>query len=490
MMNPLRLTWCVAIVIGLPACAWLPPAPHLASMRHEAPLAATVAASQDAWPTANWWEQYGDDTLNNLMIQALATAPSLATAEARFNNARESVRVTAAIDGLRVDARGDVERQRLSDNGLIPPKFLGFQWYNQADLGLQASYSFDWWHKRRATITAAIDDAQAARLERSAAAISLGAAIADSYFGWQADQAQLTIARDQQALATRRRDITQARVAAELEAVDMVYISDAEIANLRESIVSLQYSAELRRVALAALLGVSTDTLPVFTAKPLPLVRMQLPNEVRIDLLARRADISASRWQVDAAQQRLGAARAEFLPDISLNALVGLSSIELSKLFNAGSAVPAITAAVHLPLFDSGRLRAQYGARAAQVNAAIANYNQTVVVAAREVATQTLKLQQIAAQLSERAAQIKTTTQLVEVAQTRNQQGLTDARPRLAAAQALQQQQAALTNLDAAAISAEINLILALGGGYQAAVTDAASATSTSGVGPTHDTQF
>jgi len=435
----------------------------------------TTTSNSKEWPAAQWWQQYHDDTLNALIEQALKSAPTLTSAQARFELARANVRLADA-DGLHVDAYADASRTRLSDNGLFSPKFLGFNWYNQADLGLKGSYAFDWWGKRKNAVTAYVEDAQSIQAQRDAVAISLSASIAQSYFGWQADQAQIALLVQQQQLAEARRNIVKARVDADLDPVDGVYAMDGEIAALHESIVMGQYSAHLRRITIAALLGTSADALPEFTAHSLPVIPLSIPDNVSLDLLARRADIHVSRWQVEAAQHRLSSARAEFLPDVSINALVGLSSIKFEKLFDAGSAAPSVGAAIHLPIFDAGHLRAQYGVRAAQVNAAIDTYNETVVSAAREVSVYATQLQQLAAQRVEREAQRDAAEKLLDVATARNQQGLSDARAKLQASQVLQQQSLAITNLNAAAISAQINLILALGGGYQLNTSDAALA--------------
>ncbi|HEX2586506.1 MAG TPA: efflux transporter outer membrane subunit [Steroidobacteraceae bacterium] len=429
---------------------------------------ANESTSVSAWPATDWWTQFNDDTLNSLISQALKTAPSLASAEARFSTARATVQLTDA-DGLHIEAYADASRQRLSDNGLFSPKFLGFNWYNQADLGLKGSYAFDFWHKRSNSVAAAVDDAHTAQAQRDSVALSLSTAIAQSYFGWQSDEIQISILSSQQQLAEKRRDIVKARVDAEVEVVDGLYVADMEIANLRELIAAGQHSAQLRRVTIAALLGVSVDALPAFTQRALPPVELQLPNNLGIDLLGRRPDINASRWQVEAAQRRVQSARAEFFPDISISALAGLSSIQFDKLLEAGSAAPSIGAAIHLPIFDSGRLRAQYGLRATQVNAAILSYNETVVNAARDVALYATQMQQIAAQQQERKAQFAAAESLLDVATARNQQGLSDARAKLSAQQSLQQQQLAMNNLNAAAIAAQINLVMALGGGYQSA---------------------
>lgn len=471
-MNIRRTFILFVTAIAISACAGLPPKHPTPQLQDRAPLPSELSTAGETWPAANWWEKYQDATLNDLMARALANAPSMAAAEARFASARESIRVAAAAAGLQVEAQGSLARQRLSDNGLFPPQFLGFHWYNQADLGLRATYNFDWWHKRRYGISSAISAARAAQAERTAAALTLSSAIADGYFGWQADQAQLALVRAQQTLVERRQAIAQARLKAELEAADTVYALEAEVAALRETALGLQYSAELRRVMLAALLGSGVDQLPEFTAKPLPAVDARLPDNVRVDLLSHRADITASRWQVEAAEQRLGAARAEFMPDISISALAGLSSIDLGKLLDYGSRVPSVNAAIHLPIFDSGLLHAQYGARAALLEAAIASYNDTLVNAARDVAAQAITLEQLAAQRQAREAQLAAVTQQVALANRRTEQGINDARQALQLAQALQQQKAALTTLQAAALAAEIKLIAALGGGYRAPPSD------------------
>lgn len=450
--------------MGLPRTHTPPSAATSAALGVE--RSTELATTSGDWPPSHWWTKYGDATLDQLIAQAAGTAPSLATAEARFNNAREAVRVSATSAGLHVDASASVARQRLSDNGLFPTEFLGFHWYNQADLGLRATYSFDWWHKRRAATEAAVNEARAAQAERSAAGIALAAAIADSYFGWQADQAQLALLDEQQRLLARQQDIVAARIRAELEPAGNLYQLNGDVAALRATRIELEASSSLRRVVIAALLGMNPEQLPKFTARPLPSVAAQLPDTVRIDLLARRADIVAGRWRIEAAEQQLNVARAEFMPDISVNALAGFSSIDLGKLLNAGSAVPAIGAALHLPIFDSGRLQAQYGVRAAQLDAAVAAYNDTVVNAARQVATQVITLQKLTAQREQRVAQVHSAEQQLNTAEARKRQGLTDNRPVLTALQLLQQQRSAVTTLDAAALSTDINLQLALGGGY------------------------
>jgi multidrug efflux system outer membrane protein len=146
----------VAIVIALfcVGCAGLPPKQPPAQLNNEVPLDGLETVGGGGWPAKEWWKRYQDPTLDQLIELGLASSPTLATAHARYDSARQSVRIAGAESGVRVDASADIDRQRLSDNGLFPPHLLGFTWYNQADLGLQASYTVDWWGKQRDAVEA------------------------------------------------------------------------------------------------------------------------------------------------------------------------------------------------------------------------------------------------------------------------------------------------------------------------------------------------
>lgn len=452
--------------LALASCS-IPSKPDAPALRNEAPLAGVGVAPGGAWPETEWWKRYRDGQLDALEQKALAKAPTLDEARQRFGTALRSIDIARAAGGASVQANAQVQRLRMSENGLIPSQFLGFTWYNQGDLSLQFQYDFDFWGKTRAAVAAAVDEARAAEAERSAAALMLTTAVADTYYGWQADQARLVLAREAVAALERSRALSAKRAARGIDAPDLVHQADARLAGARELEAAYAGSAPIRLAALAALLGIAPAELPTLEARPLPTVDAVLPNDVGLDLLARRPDIAASRWRVEAALRRVDQARAEFYPDISLGAMVGLSSIDLDKLANASSRTFGVGPALHLPLFALSRLNAQYGASQAQLKAAAAAYDAGVVDAARDVATQALNLKQIDARRRERAQQIEATQNLRRTATARAARGLADDRSLLAAqAEVLQQRDAAAT-LSADAISAEIALTKALGGGYR-----------------------
>ena len=481
-----RTAIAMTLTVLLAGCA-IPAKQSHPTLRDDVPLAGLQAPVRDGWPDAEWWRTYGDPQLDQLITIAMQHSPDLEEAHSRVVNAEQSVRVAAAQAGLNVNGSAQWERQRLSQNGIIgflPKAFAIDPWYNQTDLGLQAQYTFDWWGKKRSSIEAALDQAHAAEAQHSAAALTLQNAVADTYFGWQGDQARLALSTELVSAQEKLTHIAELRVKQGVDLADTEQQAKAQLAAAREMHVDLQGSAEIRKVALASLLGIAPAELPALQPRPLPQVDSRIPTDARLDLIARRPDIAASRWQVEAALKQTDVARAQFFPDIGISSMVGLSSLDLGKLLDAGSRTFALTPALHLPIFEGGQLKANFGVSKAQLAAAVAQYNSTVISAAHDVATQALTAQQLAARRTEQSAQIVANERLLATAQARAYQGVRDAREGLNAAAQLLQQQDDAASLQAQAVSTDLALIKALGGGYHAAVEPVPGETSSSSTAP------
>ncbi len=461
-----RMTLPATLLLLVAGCASIPARLGQPTLRDSVPLAGLDIPTRDGWPQSQWWRTYNDDQLDALIAQAMAHAPDLALAQARVRSAEQSARMAAAQAGLSINGQAQVARQRMSDHGLIPSQFLGFSWYNQADLGVQLQYDFDWWGKKRASIESALDQAHAAKAQRSAAALAIQYAVADTYFAWQADTARAQLAQQSATVQQQLAHIARLRVTQGVDLPDTAQSARAQSAAAREMQVALEGSAQIRHAALASLLGIAPSDLPPLQPRTLPTVEAGLPANAGLDLLARRPDIAANLWQVQAALRQTDVARAQFYPDISISAMAGLSSIELGKLLTTDSRVFGLTPALHLPIFSGGRLQANYGVARAQLDSAVAQYNSTVVNAAREVATQVLGAQQTAARVQQQHIQLQADTQLLASAQARQRQGVRDAREALAAQAQLLQQRDAAMQLEAQAVATDLNLIKALGGGY------------------------
>ena len=465
-----RLLASLAFALPLAGCLTPPPRDAHTDLKLAAPVGAATAAEPAAtspeWPQATWWKAYADPTLDALIEKALATSPDIGAAEARFQSASSAIAAARAAAGPNLTGAGDASRQRLSDNGLFPPQLLGFNWYNQFDLGVQGSYTFDWWGLHRAQVRSAVDSARAARVERDAAGQTIATAVATEYFGYQSDQARLGLALQSLAATRQALEVAKARVQAHFADPADDDHANLDVLSARDHMGDVITSEHMHLVALAALLGCAPAELPEMPARDLPAVTTQLPESASIDMIARRPDIVASRWRVEASSQDLEAARAGFMPNVSLNGLLGLSSRDLSKLLEIGSGDPSITGAIHLPLFDAGALRAGYSRSHAALQLAIADYRSTVLSAARDVNTQ-LELRDTAVkQLELRREQLAAARELQSKADQRLRRGVSDVRPQLAATVQWLSAQEALIETNYQQLSADLALIRALGGGY------------------------
>ncbi|MEO8316653.1 MAG: TolC family protein, partial [Pseudomonadota bacterium] len=351
-----------------------------------------------------------------------------------------------------------------SDNGMFPPEFLGYHWYDQMDLGIALRYQFDWWGKQRYAIEAAVDRSRAISAERQAATLMLAAKVAESYFGWQNDSARIFLQEQSIAVQESLLKNVQRRIGAQLESADSATEAVLQLSVQREQLEVLKGSRRLRIVTLAALAGVDVAALPQLEVRPLPRAMTRLPDDVGTNLLARRPDITASRWRVEAALRDTDVQRAYFYPDISINALAALSAIDPGKLLRADSAAPRLGIAADLPLFDAGSRRARHQASQAALDVAIAAYDSTITEAAREAGAAAAALQQADLQHRQREQQLEAATTLVTAAQARVAAQLTHAGPQLAASLRELNARDALLRVDFDALLADIQLKHALGG--------------------------
>jgi len=299
--------------------------------------------------------------------------------------------------------------------------------------------------------------------------------------------------RDADALVRLQRqlhELSAARVRQGLDPEDLDAGARLRWAQANAQREELAGIAQTQRAVLAALVGVAPAQLPPLQPRPLPAVSAALPHDARLQLLARRPDLVALRWQVEAMGEQVRAARASFLPNLSLGAMAGFSSIDSGKALALGSRVFDVGPALNLPLFDGGALKARYGYSVAQLDAAAARYNQAVLDAAREVGVAVLNLQRLGAQRISQQRALMASAELSSQAAARLRQGLTDAAPTITSEASLIALHATLTALHGQQLAAEIALIQALGGGYQdddhLRATSPAAATTTSSTVPAH----
>ncbi|HET7300922.1 MAG TPA: efflux transporter outer membrane subunit, partial [Oleiagrimonas sp.] len=239
---------------------------------------------------------------------------------------------------------------------------------------------------------------------------------------------------------------------------------------VRERLQALGGTIALLRNQIAALEGKGPDA-GLALQRPHLAIRgpVRIPSNLPIDLIGRRPDVVAQRWRVEAEREGIKVARAKFYPDISLNAFVGLQRLGFSQFLSAGSRVLGAGPAISLPLFEGGRLRGNLALHQAGYDAAVERYNATVLTAVHDVVDQLTALAWIERRQRERAQAIELSQRACDLATARYRHGLANDLQVLAAENQVLAQKRRQIQLDEHRRELRVDLIRALGGGYEPA---------------------
>lgn len=470
----------LAFSLALAGCASIPPDTHVLPQQDLATkqLASDIHLASEGWPAAQWWRQFQDSQLDGLIEQALSASPSLDVANTRIGSALSAFDYQHADRDPRVDVNASVNRQRYSANGLTPAP-IGGNYYNEAAVTVQAHYDLDWWGKHKAQIASALGEVNARRAEYAMAEQMLAAEIARHYFSMQNSWARMdnlhALVALQQALVTDK----EKRIANGLGVNDDHLSAQTRLSLIEQQIALLETQIVTEREALRALLGADGTALASLQLREAQALPHMLPGKLGMELLARRPDLQAARWRVEASLNRIEASQAAFYPDIDLGASFGLDAIRLGKLLEVGSRTLFVGPALSLPLFDSGRLQAQLNGARSERNELIADYNQNVFNVVRDVAQAGARIQGVENQLRLQGESLRASEAQLRNANARLKQGLADRATVLNAEMTVRGQVDLGMQLQNQRQNAEINLNVALGGGYRGASDFASTNTTT-----------
>ncbi len=454
-----------ALLIPLAACAPMRDGPPAATALAPAALALRTQPGM-YWPDLHWWRRYGDERLNTVIEAALADSPDMAVAESRLRQAQAAADTARAPLWPSVRANYQQTRQRYSAT-YIYPEPLGGSVGSDARLALDASYELDLWHKNRSALQAARSRAEAARAETQWARNVLVLAIVQAYADLQNAHAQQDVLQRSLKRADDVLALTRARYKAGLDT--QVEVRQAEALRADTQVQSSQVEADIARLnnQLAALRGASPTAASPLPAATLRLPDQLLPEQAPLELLGRRPDIVAARWQAEAAGADVDVAKKRFYPNVNLTAFAGVLTLNTGLLFDAASRTAGITPAISLPLFEGGRLNAELDGARARRDEAIAHYNQAVLTGVREVADALDGLRLLAREAEHQHAARQATQSAYDLALDRYRAGLGNYLTVLTAQSGVLEQERRDTALAARAWRLDAALATALGGGYE-----------------------
>ncbi len=428
---------------------------------------AGITRTDSAWPEPQWWKAAGDPQLDKLVAEALADNPDMTLVDARV---RAALAAAGAADARRkptLNAGASVSGARvppilppIADGhfGVIRYGYLSFKW------------DLDPWGGKRAAWQAAVGKARAAAVEARAARLQLSTKVVQAYFGLAGAHVQQKLAREELQRAEDFLNLTRKRVARGIDSRFTLARIEGETATARVRLEAADNQVRTDGLVLAALLGKGPDRALAIKPPQLPRIpALALPDDLPVNLLGRRPDVVAARWQVEAAGHDIKAAKAKFLPNLDISSLAGLIAPSSLNLFSLTNRFYTIAPAVSLPIFEGGALRANLAGKDAARDMAVAQYNQTLVNAVKQVATEADDLRSLDSRMHDAARATHSAEQAYSLAMRRYRAGVGNFLEALSVRQELIAAEQKQATLETGRSLAWARLNEALGGGFRAA---------------------
>jgi NodT family efflux transporter outer membrane factor (OMF) lipoprotein len=448
----------------LTACVAAPPTEP--QLKEIAPASLGLGAANAPMPQGEWWKSFADPQVDRLAALLVKDNPTLSAAIARIRSAQSQLSVAGANDLPQVNLDGEDQRELLSEDFIIPPPYGGtYRWFGQVETNL--TWSLDFWGKQAALIAQARNSAEAAMLDAQGARLALSGAFAQTYINLylayvDGDIADETVRERQEIL-----DLIQNRFNAGLENASAVEQAKSLLSLAKVDRARITAQKEMDIHAIAALAGEGASLYPTIV-RPTPNLdaALPLPQTLPADLLARRPDILAARARVEAAAKGREAAHAEFYPNINLAAFAGFQAIGLSNLISGDSFTMGIGPAIHLPIFDAGKIRAQYAGATAGLDVAVADYNGAVVNAIKQTEDAMTQVGSLTSQRADQQAALDSATRAFALAEQRYSTGLSDQIPMLTTEATLLSARQQMAALVAETAEQRVTLLLSVGGDF------------------------
>ncbi|MFW0753821.1 efflux transporter outer membrane subunit [Pseudomonas sp. H11T01] len=435
-----------------------------------------VTLSPAAWPKSDWWKSLGDSQLDGLIQEALHDSPDMQIASARAHQASAAAYAANAARMPTLDASASVSRSRLARDQ--DPTGQGGNYSTLRSLGADFNYTFDLWGGQRATWEAALGQARAAEIDQQAAQLTLAADVARAYSDLGQAHIVHDLATDDLKRTRQMLDLSKRRLSSGIDSQYQYQQTESLEASSEATLIDAEKRLQSAKIALAVLLGKGPDRgNEIARPKVLQASAVALPSVLPAELLGRRPDLIAARWRVEAASKNIVAGKTNFYPNLNLSAAAGVQSLLGDAMFGSASRFFNVAPTVSLPIFDGGRLRADLDSRDADYDLAVAQYNKSLVKALGDVSDTISQLHDIGRQIGAQQHATDIAQDSYNTVVQRFGSGIGNYLDVLSIEQQLLQAQRQLANLNAEQIDLSIQLMQALGGGFQADTLAAANPT-------------
>ncbi len=340
-----------------------------------------------------WWKNFNDPVLNELIITALHNNQDIRIAAARVTEYAARVDIVRAGFYPQIGYSGNANRNQLSRE-TFNASSSGSRVYNSFSAGLNVGWELDFWGKIARTTEAARADLLAEEAARQVVILTLVSSVASSYSQLLNLDKQLKTAEDTVSRRKATVDLFKVKFAggviSELEVAQIQ--SEYEFARVRIPVIERQ--AALLENALSVLLGQNPHDI-IRKKQTNDLTLPKIPSGIPAKILEQRPDIQLAENNLIAANARIGVAKAAYFPNISLTGLLGYSSDSLSSLLNSSANVWSAGGDLLGPIFSGGAIDAQFRVSEAEQQRALAQYRKAIQTALQEVNDALISVQKL-----------------------------------------------------------------------------------------------
>ncbi|OJT96702.1 MAG: hypothetical protein BGN82_00815 [Alphaproteobacteria bacterium 65-7] len=423
-----------------------------------------TAAAPDAplWPVQDWWQGFGDSELSTLIAAAQAGNRDIAIAAARVDQAQAlaGVQRSALFPQLGLGADGN-------DGGCSGQSCRSFPGSGTLGLNVSASYALDLWGQNRNNLRAANEQWKSARFGGQAVALSVTGDVARQYLSILSLRRRMAIARENIAAIEAILTVINLRVKAGAASHLDLAREEAQIESVNAQLAALQTQEKQGLNALAVLLGRPPQDFDItpqnLDGVQAPVVAAGLPSE----LLLRRPDIAQAEADLAAAHANLDAARAAFLPQVTLTGSGGFVSAALGTLVQGSNFGFGYGAGLLQTLFDGGRLASQKDLARAVQEEYVATYQRTALRAFADVENALTQVANTSRAEGHLRRTVEAARKAFEISELQYRQGAADLLSVLQAQQTLFSAEDQVAQTVLANRQAIVHLFEALGGGWQ-----------------------
>jgi NodT family efflux transporter outer membrane factor (OMF) lipoprotein len=422
-----------------------------------------IAQPSDALIRGNWWEIFNNTQLNALEAQVAVSNQNVAAAFANFLSARAIVKEARAQLFPTLTANPAVTRARQQ----VPGSPAGGATFTTYSLPLDASWQPDFWGRIGNTVKADSLEAQATAGDLQNTRLAAQAELAMDFFQLRSQDRLIRLYND--TVKAYRDSLTLTKVRRRTGIVSDEDVSQAEtqLETTEAQATNLGILRAQLEHAIAILIGkppagLSIPFEPLATSPPAP------PLSVPSRLLERRPDIAAAERRVAEANARIGIAKAAYYPNVTLSASGGFESAATSSLLNWSSRVWSVGAGLAETLFDAGLRKATVQQFRAAYDNTVATYRQTVLTAFQQVEDDLAALRILARQIEQQETAVKSSKIYLDLSLLRYTQGIDSYLNVILAQTTLLANQQTLVTLRTQQMTASVQLVQAIGGGWDA----------------------